>query len=158
MKPEIEMIAEKKLTGLSLEMSLANNKTGELWRTFSKRKQEVKHAINTDLISLQLYPKRYFEVFNPNNTFTKWAGREVSTFDETPDGMQNLIIPSGYYAVFDYRGSSQDQRIFQYIFTEWLPGSPYRLDDRPHFELLGEKYRNADPNSEEKIFIPITKK
>lgn len=29
----------------------------------------------------------------------------------------------------------------------WLPNSDYLLDDRPHFELLGDKYKNNDPNS-----------
>jgi AraC family transcriptional regulator len=31
----------------------------------------------------------------------------------------------------------------------------YELDDRPHFEILGDKYKNNDPNSEEEIWIPI---
>jgi len=32
------------------------------------------------------------------------------------------------------------------------------LDDRPHFEVLGDKYKNADPDSEEEIWIPIRTK
>jgi hypothetical protein len=28
------------------------------------------------------------------------------------------------------------------------------LDDRPHFEVLGSKYRNNDPESEEETWIP----
>jgi AraC family transcriptional regulator len=39
-----------------------------------------------------------------------------------------------------------------------LPNSNYHLDDRPHFEILGEKYKNADPGSEEEIWIPIKAK
>jgi AraC family transcriptional regulator len=39
-----------------------------------------------------------------------------------------------------------------------LPNSAYELDDREHFELLGEKYKNNDPNSEEEIWIPIRPK
>ncbi|RYE38364.1 MAG: GyrI-like domain-containing protein, partial [Sphingobacteriales bacterium] len=41
------------------------------------------------------------------------------------------------------------------IFTEWLPNSAYELDDRPHFELLGSKYKNDDAESEEEIFVPV---
>jgi AraC family transcriptional regulator len=59
------------------------------------------------------------------------------------------------YAVFDYKGLNTDSSIFIYIFTEWLPGSIYVLDERPHFEVLGEKYKNNDPDSEEEICIPI---
>jgi AraC family transcriptional regulator len=34
----------------------------------------------------------------------------------------------------------------------------YFLDDRPHFEILGDKYKNGDPDSEEEIWIPIKQK
>jgi len=67
-------------------------------------------------------------------------------------------LKGGLYAVFDYKGSSNDISIFQYIFGTWLQNSDFLLDDRPHFEVLGDKYKNADPNSEEEIWIPIKKK
>ncbi|MEP7234441.1 MAG: GyrI-like domain-containing protein, partial [Ignavibacteriota bacterium] len=44
---------------------------------------------------------------------------------------------------------------FQYILRTWVPNSNYELDDRPHFEILGEKYKKDDPSSEEEIWIPI---
>jgi AraC family transcriptional regulator len=37
-----------------------------------------------------------------------------------------------------------------------LPGSEYFLDNRPHFEVLGDKYKNNDPTSEEEIWKPKT--
>jgi AraC family transcriptional regulator len=60
--------------------------------------------------------------------------------------------------VFNYKGRTGDSDVFTYIFGSWLPGSSYLLDDRPHFEILGEKYKNNDPDSEEEIWIPITEK
>jgi AraC family transcriptional regulator len=51
--------------------------------------------------------------------------------------------------------SSGASAFFQHIFSEWLPNSDYRLADRAHFEVLGEKYKNNDPSSEEEIWIPI---
>ena len=69
--------------------------------------------------------------------------------------MEALILPSGLYAVFHYKGSSSDNSIYQYIFGTWIPNSDYDLDDRPHFEVLGDRYKNNDPNSEEEIWIPI---
>lgn len=67
-----------------------------------------------------------------------------------------FIIPAGQYAVFHYKGSHNNGfDVFSYIFGEWLPASGYELDDRPHFELLGPKYKNGDPDSEEEIWIPI---
>jgi len=73
--------------------------------------------------------------------------------------METFTLSGGEYAVFDYKGSSDDSSIFfQYIFMTWLPNSEYKLDNRPHFEVLGEKDKNNDSNSEEEIWIPIKKK
>ncbi|SMP20787.1 GyrI-like small molecule binding domain-containing protein [Muriicola jejuensis] len=80
---------------------------------------------------------------------------EVSNDLEVPSGMDEVVIPPGLYALFLYKGPSSDRAVFQYIFNTWLPGSGYELDDRPHYEILGEKYRNNDPESEEEIWIPI---
>ena len=90
--------------------------------------------------------------------FEKWAAVEVPDFDTIPAGMETFVLPAGLYAVFDYKGSSTDTQIFQHIFGVWLPGSNFVLDARPHFEILGEKYKNADPNSEEEIWIPVKPK
>ena len=72
--------------------------------------------------------------------------------------METYSLAGGLYAVFDYKGSSTDPSIFQHIFGTWLPNSEYMLDDRPHFEVLGDKFKNNDPNSEEEIWIPIKTK
>lgn len=64
-------------------------------------------------------------------------------------------MPSGLYVVFPYKGLNTDPRIFQYIYGTWLPASDFAIDDRPHFEILGAKYKNNDPDSEEDICIPI---
>ena len=73
-------------------------------------------------------------------------------------GLETFVLPEGQYAVFQYKGLSSDNSIFQYIFGTWLPGSDYVLDDRPHFEVLGDKYKNNDPASEEEIWVPIQPK
>jgi AraC family transcriptional regulator len=33
--------------------------------------------------------------------------------------------------------------------------SAFLLDDRPHFAVMGAKYKSEDPSSEEEIWIPI---
>ncbi len=143
------------LIGTSLPMSITNNRTSELWRSFMPRRHELSNVLSSDLISMQIYDSNYFKAFNPTNTFTKWAAAEVSGFDAVPEGMSTIVIPDGMYAVFDYKGSSADPSIFQYIFSQWLPQSGYHLDNRPHFEVLGKNYRNNDPESEEEIWIPV---
>lgn len=155
MTPRIEILPSKKLLGQRLKMSLIQNKTAELWRNFMPRRKEISNAVSSDLFSLQVYPPNYFEAFNPHQEFEKWASVEVSDFDHIPANMESFVLPGGMYAVFEYKGSNNDSSIFQYIYGTWLPASEYLLDERPHFEVLGEKYKNNDPNSEEEIWIPI---
>jgi len=155
MTPGIENISEKKLIGTRLTMSLTNNKTGELWKSFMPRRRDITNNLTNDLISMQIYKPTHFAVFKPINEFEKWATVEVTNFDNVPIGMETFTLTGGLYAVFDYKGSSNDNCIFQYIFGTWLPGSDYDLDNRPHFEVLGDKYKNNDPTSEEEIWIPI---
>ena len=157
MQPRIEILKEKKLIGNKLKMSLSNNKTGELWGGFLPKIKEIKNNLTTDKISMQVYDSSYHENFNPNSEFEKWATIEVNDFNDIPRDMEIFTLSGGLYAVFNYKGSSNDNSIFQYIFMTWLPNSEYKLDDRPHFEVLGEKYKNNDPNSEEEIWIPIRK-
>ena len=141
-----------------MRMSLANNKTGELWRSFAPRRSEIINNLTLDLISMQVYGPTHFADFKPTNEFEKWATVEVTDFDKVPEDMETFTLHEGLYAVFDYKGSSSDPTIFQYIFGTWLPNSGYVLDDRPHFEILGDKYKNNDPTSEEEIWIPIKPK
>ncbi|WP_276372329.1 GyrI-like domain-containing protein [Chryseolinea sp. H1M3-3] len=160
MVPRIEILPVKKLIGKRMTMSLANNKTGELWRSFMTQRKEILNVIGIQLYSLQQFPDTtYFEHFNPDNLFEKWAAVEVSDFNFVPEGMETFILKSGLYAIFLHRGAaSSGPKTFQYIHANWLPQSDYVLDNRPHFELLGEKYKNEDPSSEEEIWIPIKPK
>jgi AraC family transcriptional regulator len=153
----IETFKEKKLVGNCLKMSLSDNKTIELWRNFMPRRKEIKNRVNDDLFSIQVYDQSFdFLNFNPDALFEKWAAVEVEGFDAVPEGMEPFILKNGLYAVFLHKGAaSSGPKTFRYIFGIWLPDSIYSLDYRPHFEILGEKYKNEDPDSEEEIWIPI---
>lgn len=144
-----------KLVGFGLKINQVKFEVGKVWQSFMPKRKDILHRVSEDLISLSRYPKGYFEAFEPSKEFEKWAAVEVSEWKNVPDGLETLVIPAGKYAVFSYRGLSSDPSIFQEIFGAWLPQSGYVLDERPHFEVLGEKYRNKDPNSEEEIWIPI---
>jgi AraC family transcriptional regulator len=140
-------------------MSLTENKTPSLWKSFMTERNEIKNKIGSELYSIQVYDPSYFTDFNPTREFEKWAGIEVTNFESVPPGMEILTLPAGLYAVFLYKGAaSQGQATFTYIFSTWLPNSGYSLDHRPHFEVLGEKYKHEDPDSEEEIWIPIRPK
>ena len=160
MQPTIINLKKKKLIGCSCKMNFTDNKTVELWQSFMPRLKQIKNKISADLFSLQLYNEDYnFKQFNPTAYFTKWAATEVSSFNDVPANMETLIIPQGLYAVFLHKGSNADNSTFQYIFQTWLPTSQeYFLDVRAHFEVLGDKYKNGDPSSEEEIWIPVKSK
>jgi AraC family transcriptional regulator len=137
-------------------MSLAENRTGELWRSFMPRLKEIETRIGNKLYSLQVYDEDYFQQFSPTREFEKWALAEVKNFSVIPDEMEPFELAGGLYAVFQHKGMGTE--IFQLIFQEWLPKSGYTLDNRPHFEILGEKYKQGSPDSEEEIWIPVKQK
>jgi len=84
---------------------------------------------------------------------------EVTDFYLIPDQMETLTIEAGLYAVFMYKGLPEDFAQFaNYIFGVWLPNSEYELDNRPHFEVLRERYKRASEDSEEEVWIPIKEK
>jgi len=120
----------------------------------------IKNTLGTDLYSIQVYNNlHYFENFNPSTEFTKWAAIEVKNHVNIPSDFLPFTIESGLYAVFLHKGTvSEFPKTFQFIFNTWLPNSKYELDNRPHFELLGEKYKNNSSSSEEEVWIPIRKK
>lgn len=156
MIPRIEILSKKKLIGTRIKTSLTDNKTHELWRSFMPKRAEIINPISSDLFAVQVYEPNYFEAFNPNTVFEKWATLEVTDFDNMPAEMESFLLSGGLYAVFELKG--HDIAIFDYIFRTWIPNSKYDLDHRPHFEILGAKYKKDDPNSEEEIWVPIKEK
>jgi len=137
-------------------MSFAKNTTIDLWRNFMLKRSEIKNKIHADFYSLEIFPENFFADFNPSAEFEKWAAVEVSDHNFIPEGMQALIVPDGLYAVFIHKGPAvEGQKTYNYIFLEWIPKSKYTVDQRPHFALMGDKYKNDSPDSEEEIWIPI---
>ena len=157
MKPRIEDFKETKLIGKKLKMSFADNKTFELWKSFSPIRKEVQNQVSTNLFSVEIYPRsNFFQQFDVSEQFEKWAAVEVEKFDAVPTEMEKIIIPNGKYAVLEYKGKpSEAQPTFIYIYSTWLPNSEYEMDSRPYFALMGEKYTGENPDSEEEFWIPI---
>ena len=160
MIPRIETLSSFKLIGQYLFMSFAQNRTAELWRSFSPQRKEIQNVVDHHLYSVEIYPNTsVFQNFNPSQEFQKWAAVAVTNFDEVPKSMERPVIPEGTYAVFHYKGKpSEAMATFTYIFSEWLPNSGFELDDRPHFAKMGEKYIGEHPDSEEDFFVPIRNK
>jgi len=158
MQPRIEKLSAKKLVGKRINMSFSDNKTFELWNSFMPKRKEIKNNTGSELYSVEFYPDGFFTKFNPDTIFEKWAAVEVKNFESVPDKLETMILPGGLYAVFLHKGAASSvSQTYQYIIGTWLPqNGEFMLDNRPHFALMGNKYKNEDPNSEEEIWIPIT--
>lgn len=156
--PELKEIKAKKLLGISLHTSLADDKTGILWQKFMKQKNSIQHKKSEDLYSVQVYDEGFIAgQFNSQSIYEKWAAVEVEDNSEVKDDLKGLHLPGGLYAVFTHVGSAKEfSDTSKFIFEKWIPKSSYVLDDRPHFEVLGEDYKGPDhPESIEKIWIPV---
>lgn len=156
MEPRLVLLEAKTLIGQHQRMSLLTNTTAALWQRFRQRQKTLPFASNAELYSVQVYPANYFQPFRPEALFDKWAAVEAAPAEPAPADLETLLLPGGQYAVFRFRGpASEGPALFRYLLTVWLPASPYIVDVRPHFEILGEQYRPNDPTSEEDIWIPI---
>lgn len=138
------------------EMSFLQNTTRALFQSFMPRRNEIVNKKLDSIYCIQNYPHDFFKNFNPSAPFEKWAAIEVTDTHDVPASMESLVIPEGLYAVFLFKGKASEAKgFFQNIFTSWLPSSEFELDHRPHFEILGAKYINDSPDSEEEVWIPI---
>ncbi|QYA26342.1 GyrI-like domain-containing protein [Gramella sp. MT6] len=158
--PEIVEMEPKKLVGISLHTSLADDKTALLWKRFMKYKKNITNAKSDDLFSVQVYDEGFMSgQFNSQSVYEKWAALEVEDYSDLQENMKGLKLPGGLYAVFTHEGTSKEfAETAKFIFDEWIPASEYTLDNRPHFEVLGEEYKGPEnPDSKEKIWIPIKK-
>jgi len=157
-QPEIRELPPKKLVGIKITNTLANNQVRSLWKSFMPRRDEVVNRAGKDLYSVQQYHKDFsMEQFNPDTEFTQWAAVQVDDWPHIPEGMDKLLLTGGVYAVFLHKGpASRYPETHKYIYGAWLPGSKYSLDFRPHFEILSEGYLGPDhPDSEEEVWIPV---
>jgi len=155
--PSMLEIPPKKLVGMRIKTSLAEQRTQELWQQFKSRLKEIDRGAFEGYYSIQYFPKDLtFQDFHPHTLFEKWAAVEVAHFENIPVGMESHLLAGGKYAVFIHHGPvSTAQQTLQYIFEDWLPNSGFELDNRAHFEFMGEDYRPLDPNATEAFWIPI---
>jgi len=156
-EPKILWVEEKALAGIRISTSLVENRDGEIWRPLRSRVTEFYERVGTDFYSVKVYdPEYHFSNLDPAAKFDKWAAIAVSKNSKLPEGFESLSIPAGQYAEFIHRGTPEmAQRTFGYIFGTWLPRSAFDLDDRPHFEILGNDWSPFDESAQEAVLVPI---
>ena len=151
MNPKIIKISETKIIGLKSTMHHGEyGKIVALWKRFMRNAKAIKNRVNKDFIAMQSYP----DFNNLKASYDIWASVEVKDTNAIANGMETFTIPKGDYAVFLHKGLDA-AATYQQIMTEWLPNSGYKIDDRPHFQVMGEMYKNGSPDSEEDFYVPI---
>jgi AraC family transcriptional regulator len=93
--------------------------------------------------------KRIKMSFSENKTHELWRSfmsgrREI-----------NSIIGMELYSIEVYEQLYFDNFIPKREFDKWAAVEVMNFDNRPHFAVMGEKYKNEDPDSEEELWIPI---
>jgi AraC family transcriptional regulator len=156
-EPQIITLPATVLVGLHHSMCLEQDSTRELWQEFMSRRHEIKNPVDDRLYNLKRFAAGLeLSTFTPRTLFEKWAAQRVHDRSQLPAGMEVYDLAGGDYAVFLHRGqASAFDETQQFIFTVWLPASPYQLDQREHFEILLPGYRPDDPQATEEVWIPI---
>tara|TARA_R110002072_G_scaffold14463_1_gene59954 strand:+ start:1389 stop:1856 length:468 start_codon:yes stop_codon:yes gene_type:complete len=151
LNPRIVNISAKKVIGMKNSMHHNEHENiVALWKSFMPNRKDIQSVINDEFIAIQVYSE-----FNKHDKpFNIIACVEVIDFKDIPDTMEAFTIPEGKYAVFLQKGLDAFG-LYQRIMSEWLTTSGYEIDNRPHFQVMGEKYKNADPESEEDFYVPI---
>ncbi|MGJ8549521.1 GyrI-like domain-containing protein [Winogradskyella wichelsiae] len=153
MYPRIIKCKAKRVVGISTKMTKEQYfKITQLWQEFMPIKKEINNINPKEFIAVQQFPKE--TTIENIVDYTIWACVEVSHFKDIPKGMSSFVIPAGEYAVFLQKGMDAS-KTYQSIMTQWLPKSGYAIDNRPHFQIMGETYKNGSPDSEEDFYIPI---
>ncbi len=158
MKPKIIELEKKKLIGISVKISLAQNNIPQLWNTFMQRIDEIANKIDSGCYEIHPFDSEFkMENFTEDMEFEKWAAVEVDNFNNIPDGLKAITIEGGKYAVFKHKGiMSNIQFSFDYAYGAWLPNSEYELAQRADFEVYGKQYYGPEnPESITELWIPI---
>ena len=153
--PKIVDLKAKYSVGLKKTTSMDPEQIKSLWQEFMPQLHRIEGRKSQELIALQDFSNS--DPNNPTDLFDMWALTEVKEENAFPDSMTQFNIPEGLYAVFLLKGTDV-QGLMTFIMKDWLPHSEYKLDtNRPHFQIMGKKYKNNHPDSEEDFYIPILK-
>ena len=151
----LQVIQKSEMYVVGIFVSMQRHETHKirtLWQQFSPRRHEITNSANNTLIAMQTFTLK--ENGEPEDNFNMWACVEVSELLDIPKGMKGFTIPEGEYLKVLHKGMDASET-YQKVMSKWLPKSGYIMDDRPHFQVMGEKYKNGSPDSEEDFYIPI---
>lgn len=152
--PAVRAIPEIYAMGLARHSSTGSH-FQSLWEQFLPRLFEVDETDDG-------FAVRYgvIEPTGDRNEYHYIACAPAGRAKSVPEGMREVIIPAGQYAVFTHQGSIGRLRdTYQFIYSSWLPRSGWIRAQGPEFEVYSGEYGN--PHDEQftfEICIPVQKK
>ncbi|MCX7746423.1 MAG: AraC family transcriptional regulator [Clostridia bacterium] len=140
--PQIVQKEPIRIVGICGQTSIQENRTDLLWLKFTERMNEIRGIEGRGYYSICRYsPEVEVRDILEDFTYTAFLGLEVENFEHVPSGMETHVIPGGSYAVFSHKGNtSVAMETYRYIFGEWYPNTPYRLNGNFDFEYYRERY------------------
>ncbi len=151
MEPRIVSLPAFTVVGVKYRGKNENNEIPQLWDDFGPRMGEIQHMVDKHAC--------YGVCANADeqtHEFDYFAGFEVDSTDDIPEGMVSFDVPASTYAVFSTTLPGIGET-FDHAYHSWLPKSGYQTTGGPDLELYGEEFDPGDPGSTFEIFIPITK-
>lgn len=146
----IEEKAAFRMVGTSIQTTTENGESYQripaLWGDLQKNGKIMEFLA---LMNQQPYGLLGISDYNPDlstSTFDYYIG----TSSDSPliEGMTELVIPSGTWAIFTCQSPQEVGPLQQRVITEWLPSFGYEFAKLPDVELY-----NADNSAE--IWLPI---
>lgn len=139
-------------------MSVSEPATGALWSRFMPLHQNIKKIRGSESYSMEVYDSlRYFDSFDPEARFNKWAAVQVDEIITVPAGMHALIVPK----VSTPFSAMSVNPVRPILFTAIYSASGFLnpvtgSTNVPMWPLWDRVINGEHPESEEDICIPVS--
>ncbi len=153
--PEIIELPEKILVGISFFIS-DDTKITSLSKEWNCFFNEV-GTIRNKTIPECYYQVQYWSDNQELGGLYFFTGTEVTEATDVNPLFVVKMIPKGKYLRFIHKGlSNKVGYTYNYIYTQFLPETDYKLTKPFNFEYYGEKYKGpCNEQSESDIYIPV---
>jgi AraC family transcriptional regulator len=153
--PELVELPEKILVGISFFIS-DDTEITSLTKEWNRFINEV-GTIKNKTVPECFYQVQYWSDNQELGGLYFFTGTEVTEVTNLNPLFVVKIIPKGKYLRFIHKGfSNKVGYTYNYIYTQFLPETDYKLTKPFNFEYYGEKYKGAcNDQSESEIYIPI---
>ncbi|HPP74677.1 MAG TPA: GyrI-like domain-containing protein [Armatimonadota bacterium] len=157
MEPKIITREEIKLIGMQYIGNNSNGEIPKLWENFLPRIEEIKNQSGECVCYGVCECLCEGECkCGCGGDFSYIAAREVSSFDDVPEGMITRTIPASKYAVFTHKGLLESlNKTFEDIYSKWIPAAGLEIAGSYDFEYYDEQFKDFAPDSELDIYVPV---